>query len=85
MARILLYLGCLRKENIDTILRSVIIDGVWIGNRIHWTIWYTKWLYLTGHYYKHSSDRSHVFTDVAWQRIPTADVRELSPASATSF
>jgi hypothetical protein len=43
---------------------SVTIDGVWIGNRLYWTLWYSAWLHFTVHYYTHThtSVYSHVFT-----------------------
>jgi hypothetical protein len=39
---------------------SVTIDGSWIDDSL--TPWYSKWLHITVHYYKHTSVHSHVFT-----------------------
>jgi hypothetical protein len=33
--------------------QSVNIEGVWIDDRIYWTLWYSWWLYFTIHYYTH--------------------------------
>jgi hypothetical protein len=54
----------------------VTVDVFWIDGRIFWTLWCSAWLHLTVHYYtyKHTSVHSHVFTAVAWYRLPTADV-----------
>jgi hypothetical protein len=43
-------------------LDRVTIDGVWIGNRIYWTLWISAWLHFTIHYNTHTSVHSHVFT-----------------------
>jgi hypothetical protein len=42
----------------------VIIEGVWIGNWIHLTLWYSAWLQFTFHCYTHThiSVHVHVFT-----------------------
>jgi hypothetical protein len=57
-------------------LMSVTVDGVWIGNRIYWTLWYSAWLHFTVHCYRHthSGIYSNVFTAIAWYRLSTTDV-----------
>jgi hypothetical protein len=42
----------------------VTIDGVWIGTRIYWTLWYSAWVHFTIHYYAHThtTAQSHIFT-----------------------
>jgi hypothetical protein len=64
---------------------NVTIHGVWIDDLIYWTLWYSAWLQLTGHYYIYTSVHSHVFTAVTWYWLPKADVPEIFPASATSL
>jgi hypothetical protein len=72
---------------------SVTRDEVWIGNWIYWTITlvttnnrdnltelHTPKVTVTTAHIKSSQSWA-----VAWQRLPTADVPELSPASATRF
>jgi hypothetical protein len=51
----------------------VTIDGFWIDDRIYWILWYSTWLHFAVH--TNISVRTHVFTAVAWQLRPMADVR----------
>jgi hypothetical protein len=48
--------------------------GVWIDGQIYGTSWYSEWLYFIVHYCTQASVHSHLFTAVAWQRLPTSDV-----------
>jgi hypothetical protein len=50
------------KYNYTVTWLSVIIDRVWIGDRIYWTLWYSAWLHFTVHYYIHTCVHSYVFT-----------------------
>jgi hypothetical protein len=40
----------------------VIIGGVWIGDRIYWTLWYSEWLNFAIHYYAHTHPHTHTHT-----------------------
>jgi hypothetical protein len=54
---------------------GVTTDGVWIGNRIYWTLWYSAWLHFIVHCYTHIPVSTVTFSvAVAWQRLSTADV-----------
>jgi hypothetical protein len=48
--------------NILSCAWSVTVKELRIGDRIHWTLWYSVWLYCTIHYWTHTSVHSHVFT-----------------------
>jgi hypothetical protein len=61
---------------------GVNIDGLWFHDWIYWTFRYSAWLHFTVRCYTHTSVHSHVFTAVAWYRLPTADIR-LSLGSRT--
>jgi hypothetical protein len=52
----------------------VTVEGFWIDDRIYLTLWYSARLHFTVHCYTNISVHSHVFTAVAWLRLPTADV-----------
>jgi hypothetical protein len=39
----------------------VTVDGVWIGNSIYWTLWYSAWLQFTFHYYTHTFPQSRLY------------------------
>jgi hypothetical protein len=55
----------------QNIVTWLAIDGFWV-DRIYWdSLIYSV---TTIHHYTHTSVHSHVFTDVAWQRLPTVNV-----------
>jgi hypothetical protein len=59
-------LSC-NTDNAEIILSRVrvAIDGVWLKDRIYWTLWYNAWLHYSSllhtHTHTHTSVYSHVF------------------------
>jgi hypothetical protein len=70
---------------------GVTINGFWIYDRIHWTLWHSAWLHFTFHY--HTRTLMSIVTSSlpllgnGFQRwtFPFLWVPEWSPASAISF
>jgi hypothetical protein len=69
----------------------VTIDGVWVVDRIYWTLWYSVWLHFTVHSYTHTLV-STVMSSLpllgsGFQQLAFSFLQfpELSPGSATSF